>query len=50
MSERDKKIINAVAEVLPNMSDFDKGYMLGVVESNSIDKEKKQEKSEQKGE
>lgn len=34
MSEREKKIIEAVAEALPNMSDFDKGYMLGLAESN----------------
>lgn len=49
MSERDEKIIKAVADALPGMSDFDKGYMLGIVESNSKDKEKALEEPEQKG-
>lgn len=47
MSEKEKRIIEAVAEALPNMSEFDKGYMLGVAESNSRSEEKKTE-SEQK--
>jgi uncharacterized damage-inducible protein DinB len=46
MSENQKRIIEAVAEALPHMSDFDKGYMLGMAESNSGDKEQKQEESE----
>lgn len=39
MSEKEKRIIEAVAEALPNMSDFDKGYMLGVAESNRAKKQ-----------
>ena len=34
MSEKEKRIIESVAEALPNMSDFDKGYIMGVAESN----------------
>lgn len=34
MSEKEKRIIESVAEALPNMSDFDKGYILGVAESH----------------
>lgn len=49
MSERDKKIIEAVAEALPSMSDFDKGYMLGVAESNSKNKEEQNVEAELKG-
>lgn len=48
MSENQKRIIDAVAEALPHMSEFDKGYMLGMAESNSKDKEKTTENSEEK--
>lgn len=48
MSEKDKKIIEAVAEALPNMSEFEKGYMLGVAESNAKNREEVPE-PEQKG-
>lgn len=48
MSENQKRIIDAVAEALPHMSDFDKGYMLGMAESNFGIKEHKQEEPEQK--
>lgn len=34
MSEKEKKIVEALADALPNMSEFDKGYVLGVAESN----------------
>lgn len=47
MSEREKQIMETIAEALPNMSEFDKGYILGVAESNSRDKKEKEE-SEQK--
>lgn len=48
MSEKQERIIEAVAEALPHMSDFDKGYMLGMAESNSKDKEEATENSEEK--
>lgn len=48
MSENQKRIIDAVAEALPHMSEFDKGYMLGMAESNSKDKEETAEISEEK--
>lgn len=43
MSDKEKRIIEAVAEALPGMSEFDKGYMLGIVESTSRSEEKKTE-------
>ena len=46
MSENQKRIIEAVAEALPHMSDFDKGYMLGMAESNCGDKEQKHDEKE----
>lgn len=39
MSEKEKKIVERLKEALPKMSDFDKGYILGKVESLSPKKE-----------
>lgn len=47
MSEKQERIIEAVAEALPHMSEFDKGYMLGMAESNSGDKDKTQEEQKE---
>lgn len=33
MSEKEKKIIERVAEAIPQMSEVDKGYVLGVSET-----------------
>lgn len=35
MEEREKDILRTVAEALPHMSDFEKGYMLGMAESRA---------------
>ena len=35
MSEKEKKIIEAIAEALPNMSERDKGYFLGYAEAKA---------------
>lgn len=48
MSEKEEKIIQAVANALPHMSEFDKGYMLGIAESNASNKKKALEEPEQK--
>ena len=48
MSEKEEKIIQAVKQALPNMSEFEKGYMLGIAESNASNKEKASEEPEQK--
>lgn len=40
MSEREKEILEIIAEALPKMSDFDKGYFLGVAESTAEQKRK----------
>ena len=37
MSEKEKKIIETIAEALPNMSERDKGYFLGYAEAK-VDK------------
>lgn len=41
MSEKEKQILETIDEALPNMSEFDKGYFLGVAESNAREKKKK---------
>lgn len=42
MSEKEKKIVEKLREAIPKMSDFDKGYILGKVESMA-DKKKDSE-------
>lgn len=37
MSEREKDILKTISEALPKMSEFDKGYFLGVAESKAAD-------------
>lgn len=38
MSEKEKRIIEKLKNAIPNMSDFDKGYILGKTESFSENK------------
>ena len=38
MSEKEKRIVEKLKDAIPKMSDFDKGYILGKVESLSSDK------------
>lgn len=38
MSEREKDIMKTISTALPNMSDFEKGYLLGVAESRAEEK------------
>lgn len=33
MSEKEKKILESIVKAVPNMSEFDKGYFLGVGET-----------------
>lgn len=41
VSEKEKKILETINEALPKMSEFEKGYLLGVAETKA--EEKKQE-------
>jgi hypothetical protein len=43
MSDREKEILEAIAEALPRMPEFDKGYLLGKAETMVADR--KTEKS-----
>lgn len=40
MSEREKKILDIIIKAFPQMSEFDKGYFLGVAESKAGEKER----------
>lgn len=44
MNEKEIKILTAIANAIPKMSEFEKGYFLGVAESKA--EEKKTERSE----
>ena len=47
MSEKEKKIVEKLKEAIPKMSEFDKGYILGKVESFSDNNlEQKKDKKE----
>ena len=50
MSEREKEIMKIIAEALPVMPEFDKGYLLGKAETMASNKKKqKQEDMEKAG-
>lgn len=40
MSEQEKKVLNTIADAWPNMSEFDKGYLLGMGEAMAGNKER----------
>ena len=44
MSEKEKNILKTISEALPKMSEFDKGYFLGVAENESKAARKRAEK------
>lgn len=44
MSEREKQVVEKLKDAIPKMSDFDKGYILGKVESMAESKEKQPKK------
>lgn len=47
MSEKEKRIVEKLKDAIPNMSEFDKGYILGKTESfsenNTDDSDQKEE-------
>lgn len=48
MSDREKDILKTISDALPKMSEFDKGYFLGVAESKAADKEREEKTNSQK--
>lgn len=49
MSEKEKTIVEKIKKAIPNMSDFDKGYFLGKVESLADASDQKQEEQKEHG-
>lgn len=45
MSEKEKKIVEKIKKAMPNLSEFDKGYFLGKVESLADEAEKESRSS-----
>lgn len=39
MSEKEKVIMNTIVEGIPKMSEFQKGYILGIIEGKAEEKE-----------
>ena len=50
MSETEKHILETIKKAMPNMSDFDKGYLLGLSESKAGESRAKKKAEEKKGE
>lgn len=46
MSEKEKKIVEKLKEAIPKMSEFDKGYIFGKVESFSEKEDEEADKKE----
>ena len=46
MSEKEKKIVEKLKRAIPNMSDFDKGYILGKTEKMAEESAERGDKSE----
>lgn len=48
MSEREKEIMKTIAEALPEMPEFEKGYLLGKAEGMASNKKKQKQESKEK--
>lgn len=44
MSEREKEALDTIVKAYPKMSEFDKGYVLGVAESKAGEKKREDKK------
>lgn len=42
MSEKQQKILHTLAEVLPNMNQYEKGYMMGTINTAAAMSKKKE--------
>ncbi len=46
MSEKEKEIVEKLTDAIPKMNDFQKGYMLGMVEGSSSNRDEPKKESE----
>ena len=47
ITEKEAKIIARISNAMPNLSEFDKGYILGIAESKADEREKEGIKSKE---
>ena len=47
ITEKEAKIIATISNAMPNLSEFDKGYILGIAESKADEREKEGLKSKE---
>lgn len=47
ITEKEAKIIATISNAMPNLSEFDKGYILGIAESKADEREKEGIKSKE---
>lgn len=50
MSEKEKEILTNLGRALPNMSEFDKGYLLGIAEAKAGEKRERDKNADQEKE
>ena len=48
MSEKEKEIVNKLKDAIPEMSDFQKGYILGMAETLKPEKDDKKVKDNER--
>lgn len=46
MNEKDIKVLTTIANAIPQMSEFEKGYILGVAESKAAERVESNKKKE----
>lgn len=46
MSEKEKEVVEKLRDAIPNMSEFDKGYILGKVEQMAQENKNREEAKE----
>lgn len=49
MSEKEKRVVEKLRDAIPNMTDFQKGYVLGMVESSASKHGEQEEESDERG-
>lgn len=48
MSEKENILMKKLTDGIPKLSDFDKGYFLGVIEARALTKESEEKETEEK--
>ena len=50
MGEKEKRVVEKLRDAIPNMTDFQKGYVLGMVESSASKHSEQEEENEERSE